>query len=64
LPFADAPAAHNSTAPITRFAISAAKNINRAAGRKRGTVFAYRYHATAITNPSQARKALSYVLNN
>lgn len=37
--------------------------INRAFGR-RGSVFAFRYHATAITNPQQARNTLAYVLNN
>lgn len=44
-------------------AISAAKAINKALKRK-GKVFQYRYHATAITSPRQARHALSYVLNN
>ncbi len=44
-------------------AISAAKTINKALKRT-GKVFAYRYHATAITTPKQARHALSYVLNN
>jgi DNA-binding transcriptional regulator YdaS (Cro superfamily)/REP element-mobilizing transposase RayT len=46
------------------FAISAARRLNRALGRRRGQVFAYRYHATPITNPTQARNAISYVLNN
>ncbi len=45
-------------------AISAAKRLNRALRRKRGQVFAYRYHATAITTPAQARNAIAYVLNN
>jgi hypothetical protein len=44
-------------------AISAAKAINKALKRK-GKVFAFRYHATAITTPKQARHALAYVLNN
>lgn len=44
-------------------AISAAKAINRVCKRK-GKVFEYRYHATAIRTPKQARHALSYVLNN
>jgi putative transposase len=44
-------------------AISAAKAINKALKRK-GKVFAFRYHATAIKTPKQARHALSYVLNN
>jgi len=44
-------------------AIMAARAINRELGRK-GQVFAYRYHATAISSPRQMRNALSYVLNN
>ena len=44
-------------------AIVAARRINRATGR-RGKVFAYRFHATAITNPRQARNALAYILCN
>src|SRR5690348_14693373 len=43
--------------------ISAARHINRAAGRT-GTVFADRYHAEIIDNRRQARHALAYVLNN
>jgi len=46
------------------FAISAAKRLNRTLRRRRGHVFAFRYHATPITNPTQARNALSYILNN
>ena len=46
------------------FAISAAKRLNRELRRKRGEVFPYRYHATAIENPTQARNAISYILNN
>ena len=37
--------------------------INAACGRK-GKLFEFRYHATAITSPRQARNALAYVLNN
>ncbi len=44
-------------------AISAAKAINRVCKRK-GKVFAYRYHATSIRSPRQARNAFVYVLNN
>ncbi len=44
-------------------AISVARAINRVLGRS-GKVFAYRYHATAISSPRQMRNALSYVLNN
>ncbi len=46
------------------FAISAAKRLNRELRRRRGDVFAFRYHATAITSPTQARNALAYILNN
>jgi REP element-mobilizing transposase RayT len=46
------------------FAISAAKRLNRELRRRRGDVFAFRYHATAITSPTQARNAIAYVLNN
>jgi REP element-mobilizing transposase RayT len=53
------------------FMISAAKHINRAysermklAQRRRGPVFADRYHQEIIETPRQARHALSYVLNN
>ena len=45
------------------FAIAAARGINRACGRT-GKVFAFRYHATPITTPQQARNTLSYVFNN
>src|SRR5262245_48804439 len=46
------------------FAISAAKRLNRELRRARGEVFPFRYHATAITRPAQARNALAYILNN
>ncbi len=46
------------------FQISAAKHINAALGRRRGQVFADRYHAERITSRKQARHALAYVLNN
>jgi REP element-mobilizing transposase RayT len=53
------------------FMISAAKHINRAysekmklSQRRRGAVFADRYHQEIIETPRQARHALSYVLNN
>jgi REP element-mobilizing transposase RayT len=46
------------------FAISAAKRLNRELRRKRGEVFPFRYHATEIKNPTQARNAIAYVLNN
>lgn len=51
------------------FQISAARNINTMLGdgrhrRRRGAVFADRYHLEVITSPRRARHALSYVLNN
>src|SRR5262249_52215566 len=51
------------------FQISAARNINTLLGvdnfrRRRGSVFADRYHLEVITSPTRARHALSYVLNN
>jgi REP element-mobilizing transposase RayT len=52
------------------FQISAAKHLNaaiskgRSGPRRRGAVFPDRYHAEIITSPTQARHALSYVLNN
>jgi REP element-mobilizing transposase RayT len=52
------------------FQISAAKHLNAAISkgrpgpRRRGTVFPDRYHAEIITSPTQARHALSYVINN
>jgi REP element-mobilizing transposase RayT len=48
---------------VQALAISLARRINKAYGRK-GKLFAYRFHATAITSPRQARNALAYVLNN
>jgi REP element-mobilizing transposase RayT len=50
------------------FTISAARHINTALGvgarRRRGKVFADRYHVEVITTPTQARHALRYVLSN
>ncbi|HEY0989439.1 MAG TPA: transposase [Kofleriaceae bacterium] len=50
------------------FQISAARNVNTALAvgyrRRRGPVFADRYHLEVITSPTRARHALSYVLNN
>ncbi len=46
------------------FKISAAKQVNRALGSRRGTVFEDRYQAEVITTPRRARHALAYVLNN
>lgn len=54
---------------IRAFETSAAQRLNRAISlatgtRRRGRVFADRYHARLITSPSQARNAISYLLNN
>lgn len=50
------------------FQISAARNINTAlsigARRRKGPVFADRYHVVVIRSPRQTRNALSYCLNN
>ena len=50
------------------FQISAARHINTALGdgarRRRGKVFADRYHLEVITSPTRARHAIGYVLSN
>jgi hypothetical protein len=50
------------------FQISAARNVNTALGdkhrRRRGPVFAGRYHLTVIESPTQARNSILYVLGN
>ena len=50
------------------FQIAAARNINTRLAtngrRRRGQVFADRYHLEVITTPRRARHALAYVLNN
>jgi REP element-mobilizing transposase RayT len=52
------------------FQVSAARHLNREISkarpgpRRRGTVFPDRYHAEIITSPTQARNALSYLMNN
>jgi REP element-mobilizing transposase RayT len=51
------------------FQISVARNVNTMMGdargrRRRGPVFADRYHLQVIASPRQARRTLSYVLNN
>lgn len=52
------------------FQVSAAWHLNAAVGkmnggpRRRGTVFADRYHARIITSPTQARHALNYLRVN
>jgi REP element-mobilizing transposase RayT len=54
---------------IQGFKISAARNINTMLGsdryrRRRGPVFAERYHLVVITTPTQARNAIRYTLCN
>ena len=58
---------------LQSFQISAANHLNHAASieivkrggkRRRGTVFPDRYHQEIIKTPTQARRALAYVLNN
>lgn len=49
---------------VQGFEISAAKQLNRALRRKRGTVFPDRYHVEAIRTVAHVRHTLSYVLNN
>jgi len=50
------------------FQISAARHINTAlhanGRRRRGSVFADRYHAVVVRSPRQARNVLAYVLGN
>jgi REP element-mobilizing transposase RayT len=50
------------------FQISAARHINTALGdgarRRRGKVFADRYHVEVITSPTQAHHAIRYILCN
>lgn len=48
---------------MQRLNILVAHALNRELGR-RGTLFEFRYHATQIKSPKQARHALAYVLNN
>src|SRR5689334_23046089 len=50
------------------FTISASRHVNTAlavgARRRRGPVFADRYHLEVIKSPTRARHALNYILNN
>jgi REP element-mobilizing transposase RayT len=50
------------------FQISVARNVNTALGdgarRRRGRVFADRYHLVVVRSPTQARNVLAYVMNN
>jgi putative transposase len=54
---------------VRAFEISASQRLNRVVSektgiRRRGRVFADRYHSRLITNPTQARNSLGYVLCN
>ena len=56
-------------AGVRAFQISAAQQLNRAIGKRRGTkrrgkVFADRYHARLIKSPTQAHHTIAYVVNN
>ena len=46
------------------FQISAAKQLNRVLGRRKGSVFGDRFHSTILATPRQVRNTLAYVLNN
>ena len=46
------------------FKISAAKQLNRALGGARGSVFTDRYHARPLRTPREVRNCIAYVLNN
>jgi len=48
---------------MQRLNILVARALNRELRRK-GSLFAFRYHATPIKTPKQARHCLAYVLNN
>ena len=48
---------------VQRLAVRAAKAINRVL-RRRGSVWADRYHAHVLKTPREVRNALVYVLNN
>jgi len=49
---------------VQGFKIRVAKAVNAALGGRRGRVFTDRYHERIITNPTQCRHAISYVLLN
>ena len=51
------------TLGMQSLAIAIARAINRSLAHT-GKVFEFRYHATEITSPKQARNALAYILNN
>jgi hypothetical protein len=49
---------------VRRFEIRMARAVNRCLGRRRGKVFADRYHARVLRSPRQVRNALVYVIQN
>jgi REP element-mobilizing transposase RayT len=51
------------SAGLQAFEVRVARSINRIA-RRRGTVFADRYHCRPLRTPREVRNALRYVLNN
>jgi len=59
----EAEGGHCLTRGCQGLAVRVAKAINRVLGR-RGAVWADRYHARALTTPSEVRRALVYVLQN
>lgn len=65
---AEAEDKHALARGMQSFKVSAARHVNKALGdehqRRRGRVFADRYHLVVITSPTQMRCTLSYVLNN
>lgn len=57
------------SAGMKSFLISVAKRVNavflgRTGKRRKGSVFADRYHANPLTTPRQVRNTIAYVLNN
>ena len=46
------------------FLVRAARLLNKALGRARGSIWLGRYHRTDLTSPRQVRNALVYILNN
>jgi REP element-mobilizing transposase RayT len=60
---------HALSAGMQAFQISAAKRINRAItasghSRRKGRVFADRYHVEVLVTPTQVHHAINYILNN
>ena len=49
---------------VRAFSISVAKSLNAKLRRRRGAIFADRYHSKVLSNPTATRNAIRYVLNN